>query len=93
MPEGARHLDRSDADAAGAALHEQRLVVFQRAALEHIHPDREERFRQAGGLLQRKAPGNRQTLHCGRGDILGVTAAGYQRANFVADLPIIRLRR
>src|SRR3546814_8341548 len=62
------------------------LARLQGRALEHVHPDREEGLRQAGRLLQREALGHRQALRGRRHAVLGIAAAGDQRADLVSQL-------
>ena len=85
---GAQHLgelDRGGADAAGAAMDQHALAADQPAALEDIVPDGEIGFRQRRGLDQVEALGHRQA-QCGRRDrVIGIAAAGDQRADLVAD--------
>ena len=45
-----RQLNRGSANAAGPAVDQDRLAVFQLAALEHVGPDREKCFRNTGRL-------------------------------------------
>ena len=56
------HLDRRDADAAGAALDQQGLARLQAAAVEHVAPHGEEGLRQRGRLDVAQALGHRQAL-------------------------------
>ena len=80
-------LDGRGADAAGAAVHEHRLPGGETAALDHVGPDGERRLRHRGRLREAEAPGNRQALFGRRTAVLGVAAAGDQRADVVADPP------
>ena len=85
-PKRLGQLDRGHADAAGAALDQQRLARLQAAAVEHVDPDGEEGLRQAGRLDVAQALGHRQALADRRDAQLGIAAAGDQRADAVADL-------
>ena len=82
-----RELHRHRADAAGAAVHEQVLAGLQRGEVEDVAPDRAGDLGQAGGVQQRHPGGHGQQLPDGDGDLLGVAAAGEQRADLVADRP------
>ncbi|MDV7402240.1 hypothetical protein RZS08_63040, partial [Arthrospira platensis SPKY1] len=65
---------------------------MQARPVEDVTPDREKRLRQGGGLLHAQSSGYRQALWGGSNAILGVAAAGQQRADRVADSPVIRAR-
>ena len=73
------------ADAAGAAMDQQRLALGQTAAVEHVAPDGEVGFGQAGGFDVGKATRNRQALGGGRDAVFGIAAARNQRADLVTD--------
>jgi hypothetical protein len=61
------------------------VVGFQATAFEQIGPDSEKSFRQGGSLHQVHIQRHRQTL-AGRCDaVLGITAAGQQGANRIAE--------
>src|SRR5690606_9815150 len=79
MAKRARQLNRGDADAAAAALHQQRFIAAiqstlaapELAALEDIAPDREKRFRQRCRLDIRKPLRHRQTRRQWCGSVFG----------------------
>ena len=78
-------LDRGRADAAGAAMNEQRLAGLEAPAREDVVVDGEEGFRHARRLNQAQAFGNRQAERGGGDAIIGVAAGAEQRADLVAD--------
>jgi hypothetical protein len=82
-----RQLGRHGADAAGAAMHQQRLRWLQAGQHEHVGPDRAHHLGQRGGGTQIDAGRHRQDLTGGDAHPLGVPAPGQQRDDFVADLP------
>ena len=88
--EGLGELDRHGADAGRAAMDQQRLAGLQRAALEHVVPDRHQRFRDGAGFLHRQRRRHRHRLGVLRDAILRVAAAGHQRHHLVADLVPVR---
>src|SRR5574340_259022 len=71
MPEGVRHLDRGDADAAAASLHQQRLSRRQMRAVEHVAPDGEESLGQRRGLHRIQPARHGQALAHGGGAVFG----------------------
>lgn len=85
--DGLGQLDRHGADAAGAAVHEQRLAGTEVGDHEDVRPHR------AGHLWQRRGPyeidplGHGQQLSGRYGDLLGVSAAREQGTHLVADGP------
>ena len=80
-------LDRRVTDAAAAAMDQDGLARTQAAALDDIGPDREEIFRNCGGMLEIEFIRRRQAVR-GRNDAVpGITAARCQCAHRVADLP------
>ena len=83
----AGELDRGGADAAGAAVHQDALAGLEVSELEDVGPDGEEGLRDAGGLLHGEALWHGQALHAGREAVLGVAAAGDERADAVALAP------
>jgi hypothetical protein len=87
---GLRHLDRGDADAAGAALDQQRFARLQTRAIEHVRPDGEEGFRQARGFDVGQALRHGQTLPDRRHAQLGITTAGDKRTNTVTKVQACR---
>ncbi len=89
MAERPRHLDRRDTDSARSSLYQQRFLTFQSGPLEHVDPHREEGLGKSRSLDERIAARDRQALRRGRGDILGVAAAGHQRADPIAGFPFI----
>ena len=81
-------LDRGQADAAGAAVHQHALAAREPSHPDQVCPDRKPVFRQAGGLRQAQWPRDRQCV-ARRGDAeLRITAAGHQRAHGIACLPL-----
>ena len=66
-------------------MDQQRLALGQTAAVEHVAPDGEVGFGQAGGFDVGKAARNRQALGRGRDAVFGIAAARHQRADLVAD--------
>src|ERR1019366_6380040 len=84
----AGELDGGGADAAGTAVHQHALAGRQVSDLEDVGPDGEKGLRDAGGLLHGDALRHRQTLHAGHQAVLGVAAAGRERADAVPFLPI-----
>ena len=84
--QGLGHLDGRDADAAGAALDQQRLAGLQAGAVEDVAPHREESLRQRRRFDIAHALGNRQALAHRRHAQLRVAATGHQRADAVALL-------
>ncbi len=90
QPERLGEQDRGGADAAGAAVDEDGLAGGGTATVEQVRPHGEIGLGQAGGGDEIEAFRDRQAL-AGRGDaIVGVAAAGHQRANPVANLPPAR---
>ena len=90
--ERARQLDRGRADAAGAAVDEDRLARLQLAALEHVGPDGEERLGDARRLDRREALRDRQALLVRNGGACRVAAAREERADRIADRPAAHVR-
>jgi hypothetical protein len=82
-----RKLDRGDADAARAALHQEDLSRLKVHPLEDIGPHGGESLRQAAGVDEADAPRHRQALHRWSGGILARPVADHQRADLVADPP------
>ncbi len=76
-------LDRGGADAAGAAMDEDRLALARKPALEHIVPDGEQRLRDGRGLFHRDPIGHRQAVPRIDADIFGIAAARHQRADLL----------
>ena len=70
-------------------MNKEPLAGLKTTALEHVGPDREKGFGQAGGLLQPHAVGDRQAMRGGRGHVFGIAAPGQQRTNPVARHPVI----
>jgi hypothetical protein len=64
---------------------EQRLARLQAAAVEDVRPDGEAGFGQARGLDVAEPGRARQALADGRDAVLGIAAAGDQRAGARAD--------
>ena len=83
-----RQLNRRRPDAARAAVDEHRLPGRQTAALEDVAPDREEGLGKRRGADEGHARRDRQTLRRGRHAELGISAAGDERADAVADVPV-----
>ena len=89
--ERVRELDGHRADAARAAVHQQRLAGPQAGDHEDVGPDRARHLGQrAGGRRGRRRRGRGITWPAGHGDLLGVPAAGEQGAHLVADRPAAR---
>ncbi len=82
-----RVLDRRVADAARAAVDQDRLARGELSPLEHVVPDGERVLRQARRLEQRQALRRRQAVPRRRDAVLRVAAAGRERADLVADAP------
>ena len=74
--------ERSDADAAGAAVYQQGFACAHLAVYKQVCPHGEQGFGQHGGFLQAVASGQRQGFD---GAILGIRAAVGERANGVAE--------
>src|SRR5690242_13224119 len=67
-------------------MYQKRLARFERAALKHVMPHREEGFRYAGGLLQRQRWRHRKRADFGRRAVFCVTTARHQCHDLVAEL-------
>ena len=80
-------MDRGGADAAGAAVHQEALAGREVSELEDVGPHGEEGLGDAGGFLHGEAARHRQALYAGRQAVLGVAAAGDERADAVALAP------
>jgi hypothetical protein len=87
--EGLAELDGGGADPAGAAVNQDRLTLARPAALEHIVPDGEERFRDSRRLIERQARGHRQAQRGIGQAIVGIAAARHQRADLLAQQRLI----
>jgi hypothetical protein len=85
-----RKLDRHGSDAGRAAVNQKRFAFLQRAALEHVVPDRHQRFRRRAGFLHREGRWHRHRLGVLRDTILRIAAAGDQRHHLVAELVLLR---
>ena len=85
--EGRPELDGERADAAAAAVHQQRLARAEPGHLDHVRPDRAGHLGQRRGVDQVDAGRHRQQLPGRHGDPLGVPAAGQQRADLLPDRP------
>ena len=72
-------------------MDEEGLALPEPSALEDVGPDREEGLGDAGGLDHREALGHRQALPLRRGAVLGIAAAGDERADAVAALPALHV--
>jgi hypothetical protein len=72
-------------DAAGSALHEQRLARRQSGAVEDVAPHGEEGLGQRGRLEFREALGDRQTLSGGSDAELGIAAPVHQGTDPIAN--------
>jgi hypothetical protein len=81
-------LDGRVADAAGAAMDECRLAGPEPAAVDQIGPGGEEIFRQCGRLRETESARDRQAMAGVSHAIFRVGAAGRQRADLVADVPL-----
>jgi hypothetical protein len=89
----AGQLDRRGADAAGAAVDQDRLAGLEPAALEHVGPDGKVGLRQAGRLDHRQPLWHRQALRRRRCAVLRVAAARDQRADRIARFPALHVGR
>ena len=67
-------------------MDQQRLASLQRATLEHIVPDRHQRFRDGAGLQHRQRRRHRHRLGSLRDAVLRIAATGNQRHHLVAEL-------
>src|SRR4026209_137265 len=85
--ERGRQRDRGRADAAGAAVDEDRLARLQFAALEDVGPDGEERLGDARRLDRLEALRDRQALLVWNGGTGRVAATREERADPIADRP------
>jgi hypothetical protein len=79
-------LDRERADAARAAVHEQRLAGAEPGDADQVGPDRAGDLGEARGLDQRYPVRHGKDLAGRYRDLLGVAAAGQQRAHLVAGV-------
>ena len=86
-------LDRGEPDAAGAAVDQHRFAGVEANALEEVVPDGEVGLGHACRFAHRQARRQRQAEARRRGAVLGVAAAGRQRAHLVADAPVGRRLR
>ena len=86
--EGFRELDRGNADAARAALHEKDFPRSEAHALEDIGPHGGEGLRQAGGIDEADILGRGQALHRRNGSVFAIPVCDHQRAEAVTDLPL-----
>ena len=86
-PERPRQLNRRRTDAARAAVDEDGLAFGELPAIEEVGPDREERLWNRGGLARPEPAGQRQRLRFRHDAVLGVAAAGDERADAVAFAP------
>jgi hypothetical protein len=69
-------------------MHQEAFAGFQAPAFEHVGPHGEEGFRHAGGLGHAQACRHRQGVGLVHHAVLGIAAAGHQRADLVADVPL-----
>ena len=83
-----RQLDRERADAARAAVDQQRLLRAQAGDHEHVGPDRARDLRQRGRRHQVDAVGHRHQLAGGQRHLGGVGPGRQQGAAGVAHLPV-----
>ena len=77
--------ERGDADAAGAAVHQQGFACAHLAVYKHVCPHGKQGFGQHGGFGKTVTVGQRQGLGGFDGAILGIRAAVGERANGVAE--------
>lgn len=84
---GRGDLDGGDADATRAAIHQEGLVLSERAVEEDIAPDRKEGLRQHRRLRPTQAFGRRQTVASRRDRIFGIAAATQKRTDPVPGRP------
>ena len=89
----ASQLNGGRADAAGTAVHEDRLARREPAALEHVRPHGEKRLGDRRGVDQVDSTRHGQALRSRGGAILGVAAARHQGADAIADAPVVAPRR
>jgi hypothetical protein len=82
-----RHLNPVGADAAGAAVDQQRLAGAQVSRHLQVRPHRACGFGQRGGLVHLDGGGNRHYLTGRRCGVFGVAAAGQQSADFLPGRP------
>ena len=80
-----RELDRCDADAAGAAMHQGDLALRQPADLKQVRPNGERRLRQRRRSDRVVARRPRQALRRRRNAIRGIPAAVGQCADLISD--------
>ena len=89
-----QQLNRIDADAAGAAMHQHAFrPACSRAVSNRVGPDGEKRFRKCRRIHQRQRRGHRQHAGCGGHRIFGIAAAGDQGADRCRRPPIRSPRR
>ena len=91
--ECARELDRGRADPAGAAVDQHPLARPEAAAVEQVRPDGEVGLRDRGCGRRVHAGWHRQALPRRSRAVLGVPAAGDQRADAVPGPPSPARRR
>ena len=77
--------DGHGTDSAGPAVDKHCVSLDDIGPLEQIGPHREQCFRQRRCVQHRQRRGNRQALADRRRTILGIAAAGHQRAHRLAD--------
>ena len=80
-----RDLDGGAANAAGAALYQDRLAGLQGAPVHHVGPDSAIDLWQAGGVGKRHPVRNRHALSLWCQRIFGIAATDQKRADPVAD--------
>ncbi len=83
-----RELDRREADASGARLHQHRLARLQMAELEQAVVGRAELDGDAGRLLEREAIGHPPRSTRRHADELGMRSVSHRRHDRVTDLEV-----
>ena len=90
-PEEVRDLDRGGADSRSAAVDEQPFADADATAADDVRVDGCEHLGQGSGGGEVEGVGHREELTGGRGDLLGVAAAGEQRGDAIADAPVLHV--
>ena len=81
-----RKLNRGRADAAGTAMHEEKLALLQGRHLKDVCPHRKEGFGNATSLYHGVAAWERQAVRGGYAAVFGVAATGDEGAHGIADI-------
>src|SRR5262249_56664674 len=90
--DGLGELDRNRANPRAATMHQQRLAALEAAALEHVVPNCEERFRNGSGFGRGHAARNGQCMSLVGDTVLRITAAADQGGHLVAYFPTLNAR-